>query len=92
MTADASLNAADSRHTTLLDQLEQLWRNKTAVAGLVIVIAFVLTAICAPLLSPHDPLVTSLYDQLKPPVWHVRRHLEKTSSAPTTWAATSSRG
>ena len=51
MTADASLNAADSRHP-LLDQLEQLWRNKTAVAGLVIVIAFVLTAICAPLLSP----------------------------------------
>jgi peptide/nickel transport system permease protein/dipeptide transport system permease protein len=69
MTADTSLNAADSRHP-LLDQLEQLWRNKTAVAGLVIVIAFVLTAICAPLLSPHDPLVTSLYDQLKPPVWH----------------------
>jgi len=69
MTADASLNAADSRHP-LLDQLEQLWRNKTAVAGLVIVIAFVLTAICAPLLSPHDPLATSLYDQLKPPVWH----------------------
>jgi peptide/nickel transport system permease protein/dipeptide transport system permease protein len=69
MTADASPNAADSRHP-LLDQLEQLWRNKTAVAGLVIVIAFVLTAICAPLLSPHDPLATSLYDQLKPPVWH----------------------
>jgi peptide/nickel transport system permease protein/dipeptide transport system permease protein len=69
MTADTSLNAADSRHP-LLDQLEQLWRNKTAVAGLVIVIAFVLTAICAPLLSPHDPLATSLYDQLKPPVWH----------------------
>ncbi len=69
MTADASLNAADSRHP-LLDQLEQLWRNKTAVAGLVIVIAFVLTAICAPLLSPHDPIATSLYDQLKPPVWH----------------------
>ena len=69
MTADASFNAADSRHP-LLDQLEQLWRNKTAVAGLVIVIAFVLTAICAPLLSPHDPIATSLYDQLKPPVWH----------------------
>jgi peptide/nickel transport system permease protein/dipeptide transport system permease protein len=69
MTADTSLNAADSRHP-LRDQLEQLWRNKTAVAGLVIVIAFVLTAIAAPLLSPHDPLATSLYDQLKPPVWH----------------------
>jgi peptide/nickel transport system permease protein/dipeptide transport system permease protein len=69
MTADTSLNAADSRHP-LLDQLEQLWRNKTAVAGLVIVVVFVLTALFAPFLSPHDPIATSLYDQLKPPVWH----------------------
>lgn len=69
MTADTSLNAADSRHP-LLDQLEQLWRNKTAVAGLVIVVVFFLTALLAPFLSPHDPIATSLYDQLKPPVWH----------------------
>jgi ABC-type dipeptide/oligopeptide/nickel transport system permease subunit len=69
MTADTSLNAADSRHP-LFDQLQQLWRNKTAVAGLVIVIVFFLTALFAPLLSPHDPIATSLYDQLKPPVWH----------------------
>ncbi|MFY9944315.1 MAG: ABC transporter permease [Desulfobacterales bacterium] len=69
MTADTSLNAADSRHP-LRDQLEQLWRNKTAVAGLVIVVVFFLTALFAPFLSPHDPIATSLYDQLKPPVWH----------------------
>ena len=69
MTADTSRITTDSRHP-LLDQLEQLWRNKTAVAGLVIVIAFVLTAIFAPLLSPHDPIAISLYDQLKPPLWH----------------------
>ncbi|MFO7495817.1 MAG: ABC transporter permease [Desulfobacterales bacterium] len=69
MTTDTSLNAADSRHP-LFDQLQQLWRNKTAVAGLVIVIVFFLTALFAPLLSPHDPIATSLYDQLKPPVWH----------------------
>ncbi len=52
------------------DQISQLWRNKTAVAGLVIVTGFILMAIFAPFLSPHDPVETSLYDQLKPPVWH----------------------
>jgi ABC-type dipeptide/oligopeptide/nickel transport system permease subunit len=52
------------------EQISQLWRNKTAVAGLVIVTGFILMAIFAPFLSPHDPLATSLYDQIKPPVWH----------------------
>ncbi|MCB2166294.1 MAG: ABC transporter permease [Deltaproteobacteria bacterium] len=52
------------------EQISQLWRNKTAVAGLVIVMGFILMAIFAPFLSPHDPLATSLYDQIKPPVWH----------------------
>ena len=54
----------------MLEQLSQLWRNKTAVLGLIIITTFILTAVFAPLLSPHDPLETSLYDQLKPPVWH----------------------
>jgi len=53
-----------------LDQMSQLWRNKTAVAGMILVSLFILTAIFAPLLSPHNPNETSLYDQLKPPVWH----------------------
>ena len=59
----------EDRHP-FLQQLDQLWRNKTAVAGMIIVILFVLTAIFAPLISPHDPIETSLYDQLKPPIWH----------------------
>jgi len=54
----------------MLEQLSQLWRNKTAVAGLIIIIIFILTAVFAPYLSPHDPVETSLYDQLKPPIWH----------------------
>ncbi len=59
----------DDRHP-MLDQLSQLWRNRTAVAGLVIITAFMLCAIFAPLISPHDPIETALYDQLKPPLWH----------------------
>jgi peptide/nickel transport system permease protein/dipeptide transport system permease protein len=58
----------EDRHP-LLDQLSQLWRNKTAVAGLIIVAGFVCAAFLAPVLSPHDPVEISLYDQLKPPVW-----------------------
>lgn len=52
------------------EQLSQLWRNKTAVIGLIIITGFFLMAIFAPFLSPHNPVETSLYDQLKPPVWH----------------------
>ena len=52
------------------EQISQLWRNKTAILGLIIISGFFLVAIFAPYLSPHDPLATSLYDQIKPPVWH----------------------
>lgn len=58
----------EDRHP-FFDQLEQLWRNKTAVAGLLVITLFVLTAILAPFLSPHNPVEVSLYDQIKPPIW-----------------------
>jgi peptide/nickel transport system permease protein/dipeptide transport system permease protein len=58
----------EDRHP-MVEQLAQLWRNKTAVAGLFIITAFVLCALFAPWLSPHDPIETALYDQLKPPAW-----------------------
>ncbi len=59
----------EDRHP-FIDQISQLWRNKTAVAGLIIIVLFIISAILAPYLSPHNPIETSLYDQLKPPVWH----------------------
>lgn len=68
MKASNHKKSPEDRHP-LLDQLSQLWRNKTAVAGLIIVVCFVLAAFFAPLLSPHDPVEISLYDQIKPPVW-----------------------
>ena len=69
MNSKKSKKSPEDRHP-FIDQLSQLWRNKTAVAGLIIIIIFILCGIFAPFLSPHDPLETSLYDQLKPPVWH----------------------
>jgi peptide/nickel transport system permease protein/dipeptide transport system permease protein len=59
----------EDRHP-FVDQISQLWRNKTAVIGLVIIILFIVSAMLAPYLSPHNPVETSLYDQLKPPIWH----------------------
>ncbi len=69
MTNKPTTKNPQDRHP-FLDQLSQLWRNKTAVAGLLLVSLFIATAIFAPLLSPHNPNETSLYDQLKPPLWH----------------------
>jgi len=37
--------------------------------ALVIISSFVLTALLADLISPHDPLATSLRDRLRPPAW-----------------------
>ncbi|MEJ2731592.1 MAG: ABC transporter permease [Deltaproteobacteria bacterium] len=59
----------EDRHP-FLDQVSQLWRNKTAVAGLFIIVVFLISALLAPYISPRNPIETSLYDQLKPPVWH----------------------
>ncbi len=43
--------------------------NRLAVAASGIVIAFVLIAIFAPWLAPHDPYATDLFRRLQPPAW-----------------------
>ena len=58
----------ETRHP-FFDQLEKLFKNKTGVAGLVIITVFVSLALFAPFISPHDPLENALYDQLIPPMW-----------------------
>jgi peptide/nickel transport system permease protein len=47
--------------------LKRFFRHKLAVFGLVVVIAFVLIAILAPLIAPYDPLQTSWSRIRKPP-------------------------
>jgi ABC-type dipeptide/oligopeptide/nickel transport system permease subunit len=64
----ARMTNPEDRHP-FFDQVEKLFRNKTGVAGLIIIVIFFLTAILAPWISPHDPVENSLYDQLKPPIW-----------------------
>jgi len=64
----ARITNPEDRHP-FFDQIEKLFKNRTGVAGLIIITLFVLTSILAPAISPHDPVENSLYDQLKPPVW-----------------------
>lgn len=64
----ARVTNPEDRHP-IFDQVEKLFKNKTAVVGLIIISIFALAAILAPLISPHNPNENALYDQLKPPIW-----------------------
>jgi peptide/nickel transport system permease protein/dipeptide transport system permease protein len=65
----ARITNPEDRHP-FFDQIEKLFKNRTGVAGLIIITLFALTAILAPVISPHDPDENSLYDQLKPSFWN----------------------
>jgi peptide/nickel transport system permease protein/dipeptide transport system permease protein len=58
----------EDRHP-FFDQVEKLFKNKTGLAGLIIITLFSAAAVFAPVISPHDPIENALYEQLKPPVW-----------------------
>jgi peptide/nickel transport system permease protein len=47
--------------------VRQFRRSRAAVIGFGLIVVFVLTAILAPLIAPHDPLALGLGQQLKPP-------------------------
>jgi len=43
--------------------------NRLAVASTVVVLIFIIMAIFAPLIAPHDPNETDLFRRLQPPAW-----------------------
>ncbi|MBO0904872.1 ABC transporter permease subunit [Jiella sp. MQZ13P-4] len=61
------------RKSARRQMLEEFWyyfsENRGAVLGLVVFGLIVLTAIAAPLIAPHSPVVTNNQAQLVPPVW-----------------------
>ena len=65
----AKVTNPEDRHP-FFDQVEKLFKNRTGMAGLIIITLFTLIAALAPVISPHDPNENFLYDQLKPPVWN----------------------
>lgn len=51
----------------LLDAWQRLLRNKLAVAGMIIIVLFIIAAIFAPLLAPYDPTEQTLLQRRQPP-------------------------
>lgn len=55
------------RSSLWLDALRRLFRNKLAIAGMLIMGTFLLTAIFAPVLAPYDPIKQELIMRRRPP-------------------------
>lgn len=67
--AEAALEGVLYREPTSLwqDALRRLLRNKLAIAGMVILVVFLLSALLAPWLAPYDPLKQELVRRREPP-------------------------
>jgi ABC-type dipeptide/oligopeptide/nickel transport system permease subunit len=64
------INKSEKRERgPLWDVFRRLSKRITAMMGLVIVVVFLLSALFAPLLAPHDPYEHSLVDKLATPSW-----------------------
>jgi ABC-type dipeptide/oligopeptide/nickel transport system permease subunit len=53
----------------ILEFYKQYKKNKAALVGAYIVLALILCALLAPVLTPFDPLVQNLDQRLIPPIW-----------------------
>lgn len=52
--------------------VKELIRCRTAFLGAIIVLSFILVAIFAPFIAPHDPLKASIVNRLRSPFWMER--------------------
>ncbi len=70
-TATATAGAAliESGESPTRRALRKFLRHRLAVFGLAVVVAFVLAALLAPWIAPHDPLATSWARIRQPPSW-----------------------
>ncbi|MFV0423700.1 nickel transporter permease [Oleidesulfovibrio sp.] len=62
----------EKSHSPIVEAMLRLHKNRTAMAGLIIVGFFIFLALLGPFIAPHDPLEQSLYSKLKPPVWDAK--------------------
>ena len=49
--------------------IKELLQRRTAFLGAIIVLSFILVAILAPVIAPHDPLKAGIIVRLRPPFW-----------------------
>ncbi|NJN16534.1 MAG: ABC transporter permease [Oscillochloris sp.] len=75
-TTASSLNTIDNLDLTTkksrslwADAAQRLFRNKAAVVGLVVIFLYIVVALFAPLLAPHNPVEQTSRNSLRPPVW-----------------------
>ncbi|MBW8444244.1 MAG: ABC transporter permease [Arenimonas sp.] len=61
--------AADPGKSLFKRNLQNFTENRLALASAVLVLIFVLMAIFAPWIAPHDPNETDLFRRLQPPAW-----------------------
>ena len=70
--ADGALEAtalAPRATATPAGVLRRLWRLKWSVAAAALMLGIVASAVCAPLIAPHDPLAVNIRHRLAPPAW-----------------------
>ena len=68
-TAPAVLDSPSQTESPLRRSARTFLRNRSAVAAVGVVLLFVLIAIFAPWIAPHDPDETDLLLRLQPPAW-----------------------
>jgi peptide/nickel transport system permease protein len=59
----------ERRATRTQKIIRKLFENKSAVFGLIMVLAVIFSAISASLISPHDPILQDVEKRLLPPIW-----------------------
>jgi peptide/nickel transport system permease protein len=71
MASNPATAAIDGSSIAFVSQRQRAWRtfsrNRSALVGLILVIAIILIAIFAPLLAPHNPLTQSITNRLEGP-------------------------
>lgn len=65
----ATLEIKGPSRSLFQDSLYRLFRNKGAIAGMVVIAIFILIAALAPVISPHNPLALASGKDYLPPAW-----------------------
>jgi len=63
----ASLGRVRARSSLFLDAWRRLLRDKLAIAGMILIVLFVIAAIFAPVIAPYSPIEQNLLQRRQPP-------------------------
>ena len=67
--SDAALRTAGPSQSLLVRNLMLFAGSRLSLASAAVVLGFVVMALAAPLIAPHDPYETDLFRRLQPPAW-----------------------